>query len=261
MAGETEDEVFFTVKARTNSGKGLLTLLISKAFFSKYGNINATNFCQKRTDGDMTKMGSWKCQTRHKRIGVASEAPKKRGCGGDHHTARTNGVDEMIFFMETKFLLFVNDMSSIEDCDEATAERLRVIPTAYKYLLDDNYEAEKDKAYVRRADPTIKSEWIKRPEVIRTFAQLVCEAYENTRPDAPAAILETSAKYLEDDNVDAKIQALFDPADPNEYVLVKDFNAAVKRADINMNSESLNEKLGDWGTRSSRRRSRDGTST
>ena len=153
----------------------------------------------------------------------------------------------MTFFMETTFWLFVNDMPSIEDCDEATAERLRVIPTAYKYLLDDKYEAEKDKAYVRRADPTIKSEWIKRPEVIRAFAQLVCEAYETTRPEAPAAILETSAKYLEDDNVDAKIQALFDPADPDEYVLVKDFNAAVKRADINMNSESLNEKLGDWG--------------
>ena len=45
--------------------------------------------------------------------------------------------------------------------------------------------------------------------------------------------------------MDAKIQALFDPADPNEYVLVKDFNAAAKRADINMNSESLNEKLWD----------------
>jgi len=258
IAGETEDKVFFIVKGRTNSGKGLLTLLISKAFFSKFGNINATNFCQKRTDGDMAKMDSWKCQTRHKRIGVANEAPKKRGCGlngdaikrasgGDHHTARTNGVDEMTFFMETTFWLFVNDMPSIEDCDEATAERLRVIPTAYKYLLDDKYEAEKDKAYVRRADPTIKSEWIKRPEVIRAFAQLVCEAYETTRPEAPAAILETSAKYLEDDNVDAKIQALFDPADPGEYVLVKDFNAAAKRADINMNSESLNEKLGDWG--------------
>ena len=258
MAGETEDKVFFIVKGRTNSGKGLLTLLISKAFFNKFGNINATNFCQKRTDGDMAKMDSWKCQTRHKRIGVANEAPKKRGCGlngdaikrasgGDHHTARTNGVDEMTFFMETTFWLFVNDMPSIEDCDEATAERLRVIPTAYKYLLDDKYEAEKDKAYVRRADPTIKSEWIKRPEVIGAFAQLVCEAYETTRPEAPAAILETSAKYLEDDNVDAKIQALFDPADPDEYVLVKDFNAAVKRADINMNSESLNEKLGDWG--------------
>ena len=258
MAGETEDKVFFIVKGRTNSGKGLLTLLISKAFFNKFGNINATNFCQKRTDGDMAKMDSWKCQTRHKRIGVANEAPKKRGCGlngdaikrasgGDHHTARTNGMDEMTFFMETTFWLFVNDMLSIEDCDEATAERLRVIPTAYKYLLDDKYEAEKDKAYVRRADPTIKSEWIKRPEVIRAFAQLVCEAYETTRPEAPAAILETSAKYLEDDNVDAKIQALFDPADPDEYVLVKDFNAAVKRADINMNSESLNEKLGDWG--------------
>ena len=258
MAGETEDKVFFIVKGRTNSGKGLLTLLISKAFFNKFGNINATNFCQKRTDGDMAKMDSWKCQTRHKRIGVANEAPKKRGCGlngdaikrasgGDHHTARTNGVDEMTFFMETTFWLFVNDMPSIEDCDEATAERLRVIPTAYKYLLDDKYEAEKDKAYVRRADPTIKSEWIKRPELIRAFAQLVCEAYETTRPEAPAAILETSAKYLEDDNVDAKIQALFDPADPDEYVLVKDFNAAVKRADINMNSESLNEKLGDWG--------------
>ena len=43
------------------------------------------------------------------------------------------------------------------------------------------------------------------------------------------------------------LQGNFDPADPDEYVLVKDFNAAVKRADINMNSESLNEKLGDWG--------------
>jgi hypothetical protein len=81
MAGETEDKVFFIVKGRTNSGKGLLTLLISKAFFSKFGNINATNFCQKRTDGDVAKMDSWKCQTRHKRIGVANEAPKKRGCG------------------------------------------------------------------------------------------------------------------------------------------------------------------------------------
>ena len=59
----------------------MLTLLISKAFFNKFGNINATNFCQKRTDGDMAKMDSWKCQTRHKRIGVANEAPKKRGCG------------------------------------------------------------------------------------------------------------------------------------------------------------------------------------
>ena len=43
-------------------------------------------------------------------------------------------MDEMTFFMETTFWLFVNDMPSIEDCDEATAERLRVIPTAYKYL-------------------------------------------------------------------------------------------------------------------------------
>ena len=66
-------------------------------------------------------------------------------------------MDEMTFFMETTFWLFVNDMPSIEDCDEATAERLRVIPTAYKYLLDDKYEAEKDKAYVRRADPTINT--------------------------------------------------------------------------------------------------------
>ena len=47
--------MFFIVKGRTNSGKGLLTLLISKAFFNKFGNINATNFCQKRTDGDMAK--------------------------------------------------------------------------------------------------------------------------------------------------------------------------------------------------------------
>ena len=162
MAGETEDKVFFIVKGRINSGKGLLTLLISKAFFNKFGNINATNFCQKRTDGDMAKMDSWKCQTRHKRIGVANEAPKK-GLQRRRHQegprwgpshGETNGVDEMTFFMETTFWLFVNDMSSIEDCDEATAERLRVIPTAYKYLLlDDKYEAEKDKRMRREGGP------------------------------------------------------------------------------------------------------------
>ena len=77
MAGETEDKVFFIVKGRTNSGKGLLTLLISKAFFGKFGNINATNFCQKRTDGDMAKMDSWKCQTRHKRSAWPTRRPRR----------------------------------------------------------------------------------------------------------------------------------------------------------------------------------------
>ena len=104
----------------------------------------------------------------------------------------------------------------------------------------------KDKA-TSRADLTIKSEWIKRPEVIRAFAQLVCEAYETTRPEAPAAILETSAKYLEDDNVDARYRPSSTP--PIRRVRVGEGlqRGREERADINMNSESLNEKLGDWG--------------
>jgi hypothetical protein len=36
-AEEAMKKVFFIVKDRTNSGKGLLTLLISKAFFDKFG--------------------------------------------------------------------------------------------------------------------------------------------------------------------------------------------------------------------------------
>jgi hypothetical protein len=261
IAGETEDKVFFIVKGRTNSGKGLLTLLISKAFFNKFGNINVTNFCQKRTDGDMTKMDSWKCQTRHKRIGVANEAPKKRGCGlngdaikrasgGDHHTARTNGVDEMTFCMETTFWLFVNDMPSIKDCDEATAERLRVIPRRTSTSSTTSTRPRRTKRTCGGRTPPSNRSGSSAPRSSGRSRSWCARRMRTRGPRRPRPSSRPAPSTWRTTMWTRRYrEALFDPADPGEYVLVKDFNAAAKRADINMNSESLNEKLGDWGYR------------
>ena len=75
MAGETEDKVFFIVKGRTNSGKGLLTLLISKAFFNKFGTWRRWTAGSARRG---TRGSAW--PTRRPRRGdAASTATPSRG--------------------------------------------------------------------------------------------------------------------------------------------------------------------------------------
>ena len=214
-------------------------------------------------------MDSWKCQTRHKRIGVANEAPKKgcglngdaikRASGGDHHTARTNGVDEMTFFMETTFWLFVNDMPSIEDCDEATAERFGSSPRRTSTSSTTSTRPRRTKRTCG-GGPHHQVGVDQAPRGHPGVRAVGVRGVRDHAARGAAAILETSAKYLEDDNVDAKIQALFDPADPDEYVLVKDFNAAVKRGHQHELGEPQRE-VGGLGVQEARRRSRDGTST
>ena len=50
--------------------------------------------------------------------------------------------------------------------DDATENRLKFIETSYSYLHGDLYESKKLNPNVRKADPELKSVWLKRKDVL-----------------------------------------------------------------------------------------------
>ena len=98
---------------------------------------------------------------------IDGEAMKMCASGGDPQTARQNNQNESTFKLQCSFWLFCNDPPNFVGLDDAGVERLRIFTTAYKYLLPDKYDAYGDTVpdFVKRADPTLKSEWLKRKDV------------------------------------------------------------------------------------------------
>ena len=179
----------------------------------KFGNINATNFCQKRTDGGHGEDGQLEVPDAAQEDGVANEAPKKRGAVSTATpsrgprvgtiTRRGPTVDEMTFHGDD--VLVVRERHAVHRGLRRGDRRTPSGHPLAKYLLHDKYEAEKDKRTRGGQTPPSSRSGSSAPR--SSSAQLV-RGVRDRRPEAPAAIPETSAKYLEDDNVDAKIGPL-----------------------------------------------------
>lgn len=266
VGGDVEDKLFFIITGRTNSGKSSQTDLFGATFNAINGNYNASNFCEKRTDGDSAKMASWLVPMRNKRVCIANEKPKNPiegslikplTSGGDEVTARQNNKDEMDFKLSATFYLFCNDTPSTNDFCKAMVERTRIIPTAYTYLLPDRYEASKNEKtgkvpeFVKLADPTLKSVWMKRKEIRQAYAQLVCEAWEAERPALPEALKELAEELLEEVSDDGKIQThIVVTGDTCDKITIDDLQSRIKGFDkrgVVISNANLISKMRDWG--------------
>ena len=263
MAGDINDKLFFIVRGRTNSGKGVLTEAVFQAFYTIYGGFSAGNLCEKRNDGDTAKMNSWKVHLRTSRFAVANEkttkaldaeAMKMCASGGDPLTARQNYQDETTFVLQCLFWLFCNDPPQFVGLDEAGCERLRVITTAYKYLLPDKYEAIKNEKgevpdYVRKADEDVKKVWLKREDIQQAFAQLVCESWEDKRPECPQCILDDTNMYLSEASDEAKIaEHIIETGKSEDKLSLPQLLMMLKKDDnIDLSISTLKSKLSDMG--------------
>lgn len=266
IGGDVEDKVFFIITGRTNSGKSSQTDLIGATFNAINGNYNASNFCEKRTDGDSAKMASWLVPMRNKRVCIANEKPKNPiegslikplTSGGDDVTARQNNKDEMDFKLSATFYLFCNDTPKTSDFCEAMVERLRIIPTAYTYLLPDRYEASKNEKtgqvpdFVKLADPTLKSVWMKRKDIQQAFAQLVCEAWEAERPAVPKVLKELSDELMEEVSDDGKIQThIVATGDGCDKITINELQSRIQGYDkkgVIISNASLIQRMRDCG--------------
>ena len=154
------------------------------------------------------------------RIAVANEVSmeasldasviKSLSSGGDPMTGRQNYQDESTFRLQTTALFFVNDMPKIKGMDEPTTNRLKYLETSYSYLEGELYEKQKKNKNVREADPALKSEWLKRKDVLEAFASLVVGAYERNKPVAPECVVKASREWTETDDWKEKFTGLFE---------------------------------------------------
>ncbi|CAL6299727.1 unnamed protein product [Bathycoccus prasinos] len=209
IAAEIYGKDFFVVVGEGNSGKGTNTDALFGAFGKFVDNINAGCLTKKLGD-DAAKARSWMVAIKNTRIVVANEVSmdvsldasviKTLSSGGDAITARQNYANESTFRLQTTAICFVNDMPTIKGVDDATTNRLKYLETSYSYLEGELYEKQKKNKNVRKADPTLKSEWLKRKDVLEAFASLVVGAYERNKPVAPECVVKASREWTETDD-------------------------------------------------------------
>jgi hypothetical protein len=232
IAGEWSDRVFVIVRGKPSSGKGSMGELLRRVFSSLVGGYDAGVLCGKSCKGDVNKENSWKIDHRNKRFMQAHERPTQRvsaekvkqvSSGGDTQAARANfGRKNINFKMVAMFWLFINLMVQITGLDESAKTKIKVISTYNEYLLPDKYNDRKkkfgfenDKDFekrfpsIKRADPTLKTEFLTRTDVHQAFAKLLIEYYDTEVPDTPATVMTETDEYLQDDNEDDKIETLF----------------------------------------------------
>lgn len=262
VAGEAEDKVFYIIRGRSNGGKGVVSDGLYYAFEVIYSPYNSGALCPKRTDGDIEHLNQWKIGLKSCRIAVANERPNgklgsegvKSVCsGGDIQKARKNHCDAQDFRLQCQFYLFCNELPHFDSLGEGMADKVRIFTTRYKYLDEDKYEAMKNNKgevpdYVRKAEPTLKSEWLKRKEVQQALAQIICEAWSAEKPICPKSVMEETKMLVEEEGDDAKLMELIvETGKPEDRVFIKELGRLLKKEGLNYTKKEITQKLTDMG--------------
>jgi len=262
LAGEAQDKYFYIVRSRPNSGKGVQTDAVFYTFQSIYGNYNSGALCAKKSNGDDAHLQGWKLGLRNCRIAIANEKPnnkisgeamKSLVSGGDVQTARHNHKDAVDFKLQCQFFLFCNDLPEIDKLREAEADRIRIFTTSYKYLSPDKYEASRDKngkipTYVKKADQTIKSEWLKRRDIQQAYAELICESWEREHPECPKSIIDETKMLIDEISDDTKIEDLIvETGKKEDKLYVKQLISRLKSQGVFYALSAIRDRLKDMG--------------
>ena len=246
LAGQTYDKTIFNVVGEANSGKGVLTDMLMNAFGKFIGIINSGAFFSKQNSQDEAKARSWMCPIKDCRIVVANEikmdsqydpAMIKSFSGGDPITARQNFKDEMTFMIQATAFMFMNDVPTTKGgMDTATGNRFRFISTEYSYLEKDEYERHKKNAYVRKADTTLKSVFIKQMENIQAFAHLVLTSYSREKPVCPECVAKENTEWVGEEDITDKVEKLWVEGEAKDSVPLSTLVAIAKRNGIDISA-------------------------
>ena len=218
LAGEVKDKRFIVLLGETNSGKGTLTQLLGDCFGlgSFIGNYDAKNL---QTES-ATK--SWLLQNKNSRIILANEINAEKPIllnnikccanGGEPITATAKYVNEINFIPQGTMLLFANEMPPLkgDDTGDAVLNRMVYVETEYKYLKPQEYEKGKADTKVRLGDPSLKDDYLKRPDVQEAFARLICKAYVTEAPPLPKCCINKALEYKPEKSLKERLEKVFD---------------------------------------------------
>jgi phage/plasmid-associated DNA primase len=218
LAGEVQDKNFFIVTGDGNSGKGVNSDLLENAFGDFVGVFNSGNLTKKVKGDDTEKTLGFMTQLKNKRIVYANETSpdcvfdagmiKTFASGGDTIKARPLFKDPQTFKLECSPFLFCNDFNTIRGADDATSNRLRFLESQYAYLTGSNYENKKKNPNVRLGDDNIKNVFIKRQDVLKTFALMICNSYSTSKPIEPDCVQRETQEWVQHDDMETIIDNL-----------------------------------------------------
>ena len=232
LAGDVEDKRFVVLIGETNSGKGCLTQLLGDCF--GLGTF-VGNYQSKNLQGESPTL-SWLLQNKNCRIILANEINTERpilannirmcASGGEPITALAKYKNEENFISQATMFLFCNEMPEIKGNDDGDAVKNRMVyvETEYSYLEKQKYEEMKNtNPKVRLADPTLKSEYLKRKEIQEAFVSLVCGAYVPEAPPLPECCIKKSLEYKPNKSLKIRLENIIDfTGDENDYVVFSD---------------------------------------
>jgi len=146
--------------------------------------------------------------------------------GGEPITASAKYKNEENFISQATMFLFCNEMPEIKGNDDGDAVKNRMVyvETEYSYLEKQKYEEMKNtNPKVRLADPTLKSEYLKRKDIQEAFVSLVCGAYVSTAPPLPECCIKKSLEYKPKKSLKKRLENIIDfTGDENDYVVFSD---------------------------------------
>jgi hypothetical protein len=165
--------------------------------------------------------------------------------GGEPITASAKYKNEENFISQATMFLFCNEMPEIKGNDDGDAVKNRMVyvETEHSYLEKQKYEEMKNtNPKVRLADPTLKSEYLKRKDIQEAFVSLVCGAYVSTAPPLPECCIKKSLEYKPKKSLKKRLENIIDfTGDENDYVVFSDLYEHFKR----FGSIESEKKVGD----------------
>jgi len=232
LAGDVEDKRFVVLIGETNSGKGCLTQLLGDCF--GLGTF-VGNYQSKNLQSESPTL-SWLLQNKNCRIILANEINTERpilannirmcASGGEPITASAKYKNEENFISQATMFLFCNEMPEIKGNDDGDAVKNRMVyvETEHSYLEKQKYEEMKNtNPKVRLADPTLKSEYLKRKDIQEAFVSLVCGAYVSTAPPLPECCIKKSLEYKPNKSLKKRLENIIDfTGDENDFVVFSD---------------------------------------
>jgi hypothetical protein len=249
MAGEYTDKQFAVLFGERNSGKGLLQTLNERCYGPYVNTINANSFLlQNFAAADAAKSLSWildcefsrltytnevKCNKSVHSIQLDGNLLKSFQSGGDYMSARRNHENEQSFRIGSKLMMNLNDIPTVSPPDAMSTMLLFKFP--FKFV-DAATLAESSLPCYRPLDNDLKSEYLKRPEVLAAFTWMVIDAYQDAPVVPCPEVLADTKEYLEDIGDDRSLMSRFFVATGRreDFVLLKDLSAIADSAGISM---------------------------
>lgn len=206
-AGEYTDKQWAAMLGERNCGKGLLQEVNGAAWGPYVNTVNANAFLlQQYASGDAAKLLSWamdceyvrqtytnevKCEAGSRTIKLDGNLLKSFQSGGDVMSARKNHQDERSFRVASKLIMNLNDIPEVTPRDAVST--LVLIKFPFKFVAAEEMRAAAAAAseaeapgFFRPRDDSLKTEFIRRQDVLDAFTWLVIDAYRDG-PVVPCA--------------------------------------------------------------------------